>query len=90
LPIPLPKKKPRSISKEAEMEVEAAQFLAKAVEPHSIKSGFLFFDVEGIENPLAGARLVVTGLADGKGNELFYFEIPLAKYLGYEPLKPQP
>lgn len=88
LPIPLPKKSKRMLSKEAEAEVEAAQFLARAAEPNSNKSGFLFFDVEGLGNPLAGAKLVITGLLDHRGDELFYFEIPLEKYLGYEPLKP--
>lgn len=88
LPIPLPKKSKRMVSKEAEAEVGAAQFMARAAEPHSNKVGFLFFDVAGISNPLAGARLVITGLANSQGDELFYFEIPLEKYLGYEPLKP--
>ena len=88
IPIPLPKKSKRQVSKEAEVEVEGAQFMARAVEPKATRSGFLFFNVEGIANPMAGARLVITGLADSDGNELFYFEIPLEKYLIYQPLKP--
>lgn len=88
LPIPLPKKSKRQVSKEAEVEVEGAQFMARAVEPKATRSGFLFFNVQGIPNPMAGARLVITGLADGNGNELFYFEIPLEKYLTYQPLRP--
>jgi hypothetical protein len=62
-------------------EVEAAEFNARAVEPHSTQSGFLFFDVSGISNPLAGAHFYVTGLRDAKGDELMYFEIPMEKYL---------
>jgi hypothetical protein len=89
LPIPLPRKSKRQVSREAEVEVEGAQFMARAVEPKATRSGFLFFNVQGIPNPMAGAHLVITGLADGNGNELFYFEIPLEKYLGYQPLKPQ-
>ncbi|MEO6119957.1 MAG: hypothetical protein ABIP12_04640, partial [Terriglobales bacterium] len=77
LPIPLPKKSKRQVSKEAEVEVEGAQFMARAVEPRATRSGFLFFNVQGIPNAMAGAHIVITGLADGKGNELFYFEIPL-------------
>lgn len=88
LPIPLPRKSKRQVSKEAEVEIEGAQFMARAVEPKSTRSGFLFFNVQGIPNAMAGARLVITGLADSNGNELFYFEIPLEKYLGYQPLQP--
>ena len=86
LPVPLPgKKSKRQVSKEAEVEVEGAQFMARAVEPKTTRSGFLFFNVEGIPNAMAGANIVITGLADSKGNELFYFEIPLEKYLSYKP-----
>jgi hypothetical protein len=90
LPIPLPKKSKRQVSKEVEVEVEGAQFMARAVEPKSTRSGFLFFNVQGIPNAMAGAHLVITGLADGNGNELFYFEIPLEKYLSYQPGRPAP
>jgi|SRR3954469_8111431 hypothetical protein len=87
MPIPLPRSKPRSISKQAEAEVEGSQFLAHAIEPHNTRGGFFFFDVEGFENPLAGARLEITGIRNNEGNELFYFELPMEKYLGYDPLK---
>jgi hypothetical protein len=60
-------------------EIEAAQFAAKAVEPHTTQSGFLFFDVGGISAPLAGAHMDITGVADAKGNELMYFEIRMQK-----------
>ena len=53
--------------------------------PKSTQAGFFFCDVENIENPLAGARLVVTGIRNSAGKELFYFEVPLEKYLGYKP-----
>jgi len=62
-------------------EIESSQFAAKAVEPHGTQSGFLFFDVEGISSPLAGANIDITGVADAKGEELMYFEIPVDKYL---------
>jgi hypothetical protein len=82
LPIPLPKKEVKGgVSRKTWDELEAAQFAAKAVEPHSTACGFLFFDVSGIANPLAGANFYLTGARDAKGNELMYFEIPLEKYL---------
>jgi hypothetical protein len=86
-PLPIPRKRPRSVSQQAQEEVQQAQFLARAVEPHSTQAGFLFFDVNGIENPLAGAKLEITGLRNSDGQELFFFEIPLEKYLSYQPLK---
>jgi len=62
-------------------EIESSQFAARAVEPHSTQSGFLFFDVGDISSPLAGATIDITGVADAKGNELLYFEISVDKYL---------
>jgi hypothetical protein len=81
-PIPFPTKKVKGgLSKEAIEEIQNAQFVAKAVEPHSTQVGFLFFDVSGISVPLAGAHFYLTGVRDAKGNELMYFEVPLEKYL---------
>jgi len=80
-PIPLPHKVKGGISKKEMDEIESSQFAAKAVEPHGTQSGFLFFDVGGISSPLPGANIDVTGVADPKGNELMYFEIPVDKYL---------
>lgn len=81
-PIPFPTKKVKGgLSKQALEEIDNAQFAAKAVEPHSTQSGFLFFDVSDISVPLAGAHFYLTGVRDAKGNELMYFEIPLEKYL---------
>jgi hypothetical protein len=80
-PIPLPHKAKSGISKKEMDEIEASQFEARAVEPHSTQSGFLFFDIGGIDSPMAGATIDITGVADAKGTELMYFEIPLDKYL---------
>jgi hypothetical protein len=86
LPIPLPKSKDKQgIPKEAYGELESAKFKARAVEPGGTQSGFLFFDIGNLSNPLAGARLFITGVRDNNGNELMYFEVPLEKYLGYTP-----
>lgn len=82
LPIPLPKKEVKGgVSRKTWDELEQAQFAAKAVEPHSTASGFLFFDVGGISHALAGANFYLMGVRDSKSNELMYFEIPLEKYL---------
>jgi hypothetical protein len=81
IPLPIPKKPKGSVSKKAQQEIDQAQFTAKAVEPHSTQSGFLFFDVSGISAPLPGAHFYLTGVRSGKGSELMYFEIPLEKYL---------
>ena len=90
LPIPLPKKEVKGgVSRKAWDEIEAAQFAAQAVEPHSTARGFLFFDISGISNPLAGASFYLMGVNNAKGNELMYFEIPMEKYLSApEPSKP--
>jgi hypothetical protein len=80
-PLPWPKKAKGSMSKDAMDEIQNSQFAAKAVEPHGTQAGFMFFDVSGISNPLAGAHFYLTGVRDAKGNELMYFEVPLEKYL---------
>jgi len=80
-PIPLPHKVKGGISRKQMDEIEASQFAAKAVEPHGTQSGFLFFDVGGISSPLPGGNIDITGVADARGSELIYFEIPLDKYL---------
>jgi hypothetical protein len=82
LPIPIPRKKVKgTVSKKEMDEIESSEFVARAVEPHTTQSGFLYFDVEGISAPLAGARIDVTGVSDATGNELMYFEIFMEKYL---------
>jgi hypothetical protein len=88
-PIPFPRKKVKgAVSQQALDEVNAAQFSAKAVEPHTTQSGFLFFDVTGLSTPLAGAHFYLTGVKDSSGGELMYFEIPLEKYLSAPASKP--
>jgi hypothetical protein len=84
-PLPLPHKVKGTISQKEMDEIESSQFAAKAVEPHGTQSGFLFFDVGGISSPLPGANIDITGVADAKGNELMYFEIPVDKYLDAPP-----
>ena len=86
LPVPLPRRKPEAgVGKKGEEEVANAPFKAKAVEPHGTQAGFLFFDVEGLDHPLAGAHLYITGVRDSDGKELMFFDIPMEKYLTYQP-----
>ena len=88
LPIPLPKKEVKGgVNRKTWDEIEQAQFGAEAVEPHSTVRGFLFFDIEDIANPLAGASFYLMGVHDAKGNELMYFEIPMEKYLSAPEVK---
>jgi hypothetical protein len=88
LPIPLPKREVKGgVSRKTWDEIEQAQFGAEAVEPHSSARGFLFFDIEDISNPLAGAHFYLTGVRDANGNELMYFEIPMEKYLSAPEVK---
>lgn len=78
IPLPIPQKKVKgAINQKERDEVESSQFAARAVEPRTTQSGFLFFDVEDITAPLAGAHIYVTGVNDAKGIELMYFELPL-------------
>ncbi|MBV9484394.1 MAG: hypothetical protein JO249_27125 [Acidobacteria bacterium] len=88
-PLPLPRKKVKAaVNQKTREEVESARFGAKAVEPHSTQSGFLFFDVAGISTPLAGAHFYLTGLRNAKGDELMYFEVSMEKSLSSPAAKP--
>jgi hypothetical protein len=87
-PIPLPRRKPKpGVSQDTMDELDQSMFHAKAIEPHTTRGGFVYFNVEGIGNPLAGAQFTVNGLNTGDGKELFFFEIPMEKYLTYQPGK---
>ncbi len=79
-PLPFPTKhKVGGMKPEDQDEVEHAMFQARAVEPNNTQAGFVFFDVSDLNDALDGATLYVTGLRDGGGNDLMYFEIPLDK-----------
>lgn len=83
LPAPLPPihTKPKNIDALVEQDFDTFEYSALAVEPHTTRAGFLFYDVTGLTQPLVGARLYVRSIRDSEGNELFYFEIPFDKYL---------
>jgi hypothetical protein len=65
-----------------EADFDRFEYAALAVEPHTTRAGFLFYDMQGLgDTPLHGGKLVLRELRDSDGNELFYFEIPFDKYL---------
>jgi hypothetical protein len=89
LPGPLPRIGNKSSSKDKDVENDFKEFeySAVAVEAHTTRAGFLFYDVKGLDHPLAGAKLNLRELRNADGKELFYFEIPFDKYLHGAPAK---
>jgi hypothetical protein len=83
LPGPLPRigNKSSSKNKDVDADFQSFEYSAVAVEAHTTRAGFLFYDVQGVANPLAGAKLNLRMLRGADGKELFYFEIPFDKYL---------
>jgi hypothetical protein len=83
LPGPLPRigNKSSTKNKDVDEDFHTFEYSAVAVEAHTTRAGFLFYDVEGLANPLEGARLNLRTLRNAEGKELFYFEIPFDKYL---------
>jgi hypothetical protein len=79
LPLPIPRRKAQRLPKGTDEEIDYLLFKAEAVEPHNTQSGFLFFDVSGVPQPLIGSHILLTGIRNGAGQELFYFDIPLQK-----------
>jgi hypothetical protein len=87
-PIPLPRRKMKpGVNQDTMDELDQSRFHAMAVEPHTTRGGFVYFDVGGIGSPLAGAHLTVSALTNADGKELFFFEIAMEKYLTYQPGK---
>ncbi len=79
-PLPLPNRVKGTLSRKQMDAIDSSQFAAKAVEPHSTQSGFLYFDIGGIASPLRGSTIEITGVDDAHGNELMFFEISVDKY----------
>lgn len=74
-PITLPGGNKNKKAQQQYDEITRAHFAAEAVEPHSTRSGFLFFDVQNVQQPLGGAHIYLTGVHDNNGTELMYFEV---------------
>ena len=63
----------------ARPEVADREWAAPLVPPGVDESGFFFFHVGETPDPVSEASIYITGLYDmNAGQELFYFEIPLA------------
>jgi hypothetical protein len=73
--------KGKSMDKQVKEDFDTHEYGALAVEPHTTRTGFLFYDIGGIREPLRGARLELRKLHAADGKELFAFEIPFDKYL---------
>jgi hypothetical protein len=85
-PVPLGPRGPKAgVSQAVKDEMAAAQFQGQAVEAGGTRSGFLFFDLSQTQKSIAGAHLYVTGVRDGGGNELMFFDIPLDDYVTAKP-----
>jgi hypothetical protein len=76
--IPIPFGNKNKKAQQQLQEINRAKFGAFAVEPHSTQSGFLFFDIQDVRNPTQGAHIFLSGVRDAHGNELMYFDIPVA------------
>ena len=84
MPAPLPPMggKPKTPDSKIEQDFSEFEYAAIAVEPHTTRAGFLFYDMEGLGgNPLRSAKLRLRELRDADGKEMFAFEIPFDKYL---------
>jgi len=83
LPVPLPPihVKAKGSIQEIEDDFNTFEYAALAVEPHTTRAGFLFYDVSGLTDPLVGAKMYLHDLRDADGHQLFFFEIPFNKYL---------
>ena len=73
--------KPKSKNSKVDEDFQEFEYQALVVEPHTTRAGFLFYDVQGLDNPLKGAKLYLRRLQASDGKDLFYFEIPFDKYL---------
>ena len=86
IPLPFPRTKIKGgVNSKTLNELQDTRFAARAVEPHSTQSGFMFFDVSGLSSPMEGARFYLSGLHNAQGHELMYFEVALDKYLTSSP-----
>ncbi len=71
--------KGKNRNKEILADNQAYAYASIAVEPHSTRSGFLFYDVSQLDHPLIGAKMEVRKVQTADGTEMFAFEIPFYK-----------
>jgi hypothetical protein len=82
MPFPLKKiGKPKDKDPKVVADFKTADFATLTIDPHSTQSGYLFFDISGMQNELVGAKLLVRGITAEDGSQLFFFEAPFDNYL---------
>jgi hypothetical protein len=75
--VPLHNKNPAG---KVESDFNTFEYGALAVEAHTTRAGFLFYDINGLgPDPLHGASLTLSRLHNAQGQDLFFFQIPLDK-----------
>jgi hypothetical protein len=79
--------KGKNQDKKIEQDFSEFQYSAIAVEPHTTRAGFLFYDLQDLESPLTGAHLELRRIQSSDGRELFAFEIPFNKYLASKTIR---
>ena len=86
LPAPFPHIHGRSHDKDKQInnDFDTFGFQTLAVEAHTTRAGFLFYNIQGLSDPLKDAKLEVRELRDASGKDLFTFEVPFDKYLAAE------
>lgn len=71
-------KQGKSSDKKIEADFSEHEYSALAVEPHTTRAGFLFYDVQGLgQHPLEGAKLVFRDIRNSLGQQFFAFNVPL-------------
>jgi hypothetical protein len=79
LPIPLPHKAKESDAQKAREELDRARFSFLAIEPHTTRVGFLFFDSSPVSDAVTGSYVYVNGVRNSQGQELLYFELSVER-----------
>jgi hypothetical protein len=73
--------KGKNRDKNIEEDFKSFEYSSLIVEPHTTHSGFLFYDLADLADPLRNAHLELRRIQDSAGHELFAFEVPFDKYL---------
>ncbi len=72
----------KSKTGKVESDFDEFEYAALAVEPHTTRAGYLFYDINGLgPDPLRGASLTLSRLHNADGRDLFFFQIPFDKIL---------
>ena len=65
--------RPRAVDTRVQQDFDTFEYSALAVEPHTTRAGFLFYDITGLSNPLVGAKLYVRSIRDCGRQRAFLF-----------------